>query len=701
MEERQTRTEVVQVRQPKLIVFSGPPLSGKSALSKQLWRDGVGQRLEMDEIRKRITPASDHNKAHRDVAYRTMHRQADELFASREETVIVDATYAPREHRAGLHLLADKWNADVYLVECRVSPNDSAQRFRDDRPPGHAATDLTESRVRELAARFPYHGGGLALDTSRDSEAVCANEIKSYLAAERPLVTLTDWVCAGTVTSTGPEEPTAATNVEATPKRRISKWSRFQALTFLLGAGLAAVVTVSLFAIGAWALIAETPQSGRRTEEWFAAAGALIAFLAVVEYLRNQRIVEALTVCSAGSTPRFGPVKEVHRSNRELVADYLERTIGNAVLPTNQAMPIDGIPIWFVVPPEPDESFDVQCKIDEKHSWDEPEVARAAAGPEAIAPYLPFNWREYASWRKWEARRQSYGLFPGNKAKLRVTSISEISSIRQEPKDAEGERSRRVLHVGGAKTSHETYLITEQSAHLEVPGQIPYLREFLEGPSWSERRVDLSQRGFAKSHYSLAVGVQTIVTTNDGFVVLQRRSHHVQAAAGGMGCSGGGHIEWTDINWRARWLGNSQQSLRRGMYREMREELGLGSECFYTDKEPFIAAAFNLRYGRDLNFYAHLHCKLTRQELAKGFRGSLPRPGFYVARDRWEVGHLAFVHVNDILDRRHTGSDRIVFSTSLEELLGDGRHVRGALYAFAKSGRLSDVRDDPHSSGWL
>jgi hypothetical protein len=101
---------------------------------------------------------------------------------------------------------------------------------------------------------------------------------------------------------------------------------------------------------------------------------------------------------------------------------------------------------------------------------------------------------------------------------------------------------------------------------------------------------------------------------------------------------------------------------------------------------PFVAAAFNLRYGRDLNFYCHLTSRLSRDEIARRFvlrRRPLDwLTGAY--RDRWEVAHLVFVPVEAI------GADGVP-NLELNEMLGDSRHVRGALHAFGVSGRRTHV----------
>jgi len=221
------------------------------------------------------------------------------------------------------------------------------------------------------------------------------------------------------------------------------------------------------------------------------------------------------------------------------------------------------------------------------------------------------------------------------------------------------------------------------------------MREFFEGDPWRERRLELHRVRAASARYSLIVSVAVIVTTVEGFLVLQRRSHLVQAAVGGIAASATGTVRWRDLEVH-RPVGQGARrridltvrsgSLRRAVFRQLREEIALSRDDFEEDPAPFLAAAFNLRYGRDLSFYCHLASRLTRAEVSKRFamRRGLRARLKGVGKDRWEAAHLVFVPVEEIAA---DGSP----SPFLSSILGDSRHVRGALYAFAMSERRDTV----------
>jgi hypothetical protein len=85
-------------------------------------------------------------------------------------------------------------------------------------------------------------------------------------------------------------------------------------------------------------------------------------------------------------------------------------------------------------------------------------------------------------------------------------------------------------------------------------------------------------------------------------------------------------------------------------------------------KRPFIAAASNLRYGRDLNFYCCFRTHLRAEDIGVQRRK---------ARDRWEVANLVFL-------RRNCVSVRAIRSGQLGRNLSKrARHLVGALYAWA------------------
>ncbi len=87
-----------------LIVFAGPPCSGKSTLAAELARRRGLPHLSMDATRQRILPGT-HTAADRRAAYRAMH-WATELLAHAGASVILDAPYRLPEDREELARLA-------------------------------------------------------------------------------------------------------------------------------------------------------------------------------------------------------------------------------------------------------------------------------------------------------------------------------------------------------------------------------------------------------------------------------------------------------------------------------------------------------------------------------------------------------------------------------------------------------------------
>jgi len=665
-----------------IIVFAGPPLSGKTKLSKRLSRRRDIKRYSVDEIRRRELPHSDQTKRDRNVGYRVMHRKVARYLSRKPcgSSVIVDATYGPPEHRSALVELARSHETPICLIECRTSPNDAAQRFRA-RKGGHAAVDLTEARVREIAATFTHYGGGLSVDTSMHAKRDCLRMIEAHIDSQETLAMPDDWAADRAL---GERALIPISDRDAdliAPRSRLQAWGQLVAIGLF-------VVTALGFALFGFISLSGVVEEAPDPAEFFGAAGALLTVAAFFRFLSAPSMQRALNVVRAGSGPRFGPATEVKRSNRELVQDYLERVPPETRESLLARMPptSDGlrdVPVVFLIEPQSDLSFDVRCALDGPR-WSEKAIAKRAME----GPFRTFSWPEFARWQRALSRRDYYGWTRLGTRHLRITDVGR-------PVLGDGVS---ILRATGSPIRYEDYLVTEQSARLEIEGQLPYLREFFEGPRWNAREVDLTPEGFGREHsYSLMASVQAIITTKDDKVVLQRRSRHVHAAGGGIASSAGGSADWSDVQSRLRRVLSGRherswrhdRSLRVSLFREIGEELGLQPHDFEEDSAPFIAAALNLRYGRDLNFYAHLRYQRSSADFIARFerrrwwqlRAASRWAGINRGKDSWEVAHLVLLPIAEI---NPDGS----LSPRGSEIVGSGRHVRGALCALARSGRL-------------
>ena len=176
-----------------IVVFSGPPCSGKSQLGQMLSARRGCLHLEMDAVRVRLLPDSAHTRQDRQVAYRAMHLAA-EAAARAGAGVIVNACYSHASDRRDIEQAAQRAGVPLYLVEFRVSAPVAVARWQSRRR-AHPGADLTEERVRELVERFPYFGGGQTVDGEQPAEQILKS-IEDYLAHGTPL-TLGSWSASG------------------------------------------------------------------------------------------------------------------------------------------------------------------------------------------------------------------------------------------------------------------------------------------------------------------------------------------------------------------------------------------------------------------------------------------------------------------------------------------------------------------------
>jgi predicted kinase len=170
-------------RHSKLLVIAGPPCSGKSTLAEAIEKRLRYRWLSIDRILGKLIPNSDHGETDRDIAYRAVHLLANELLRV-GCNILVDATYGRAPHREAVAMLATTSGVSVYLIECRVSPEIAAARFR--KRTYHPAVDLDESRVCHLASQYRYSGQGLIIDAEMPLSDALEQSI-AYLANGKPI----------------------------------------------------------------------------------------------------------------------------------------------------------------------------------------------------------------------------------------------------------------------------------------------------------------------------------------------------------------------------------------------------------------------------------------------------------------------------------------------------------------------------------
>ncbi len=168
----------------RIIVFSGPPCSGKSTLGAKLSTTRSIPHLELDAIRARILPDSRNTREDHLTVHRAMHMVA-EVFLDLNMNVIANAMYNNIEERRDVEELAARLSAPLYLVECRVTPQIALQRYASGGR--RAGYELTAERVLDLVNTFPYYGRGLVVD-STDPLNDCITEIEQYLKSGKPLI---------------------------------------------------------------------------------------------------------------------------------------------------------------------------------------------------------------------------------------------------------------------------------------------------------------------------------------------------------------------------------------------------------------------------------------------------------------------------------------------------------------------------------
>lgn len=300
------------------------------------------------------------------------------------------------------------------------------------------------------------------------------------------------------------------------------------------------------------------------------------------------------------------------------------------------------------------------------------------------------DWNGFVMWRQKE-RREEYAMTYSHEYGLRCVGLDN-----QKPDDT--------CIINAAKCTYDEYVSTELAVNFCAPGSLPDMRRLFEGESWDDGNLDLLNVAESARRYSMRVSVTGLVLTDDDYFILQRRSavvgHGLGSLAGAVNGAADYYADccdWDNLKWLLQgkayaavpysfheWIsrlelgGPRRWDLAKSALREVREEIGLLDTVFYKSnqeergvppfKRPFIAAAYNLRYGRDLNFYCCFRTLLKSEEISAQRKN---------ARDRWEVEDLVFLHRDEV-------TMQAIISGALERILPNrARHLLGALYAWA------------------
>lgn len=158
----------------KLVVFAGPPCTGKSTVGRALgWAH-----LEMDAARMALLPEAAHTRADRQVAYRAVLWSAGYLLRY-TDIVICNGGFGHAGDREGCLAVAREAGASVYVAEFTAPLAVLLERNRARRD-SHPGLDLTDERVTEIATTYPWWGAGIVVDSTRPVDE-CVEAVRAFV----------------------------------------------------------------------------------------------------------------------------------------------------------------------------------------------------------------------------------------------------------------------------------------------------------------------------------------------------------------------------------------------------------------------------------------------------------------------------------------------------------------------------------------
>ena len=510
----------------KIVIFCGHPCGGKTTVRKvflSLFRGAPS--FAMDDLRKTWMPGQIHNKSRRDAAYRIMHHEV--IKALRTQSIIaVDASYFPTRARAEIAEIAKRFRADIYIVQCVCDAEVAVDRFlgRLRREPDHAGTDLSVSRVRDLANQYHGFDGGLTVETTNNPKPreILAILHEYILSPHR--VDPCEWARHWYSALPRPQKPPARATGKlssATLKRARGTlfWHRF-AYVFIFVFLIIGGITLALYSfirlraeVPAWTCWRSPFHSlwnGLAASSWpdiatgatftITATGVIGIFLVFFKETERKRKA-ARNVVDSGKVPMFNLPDGANEtpSDREIYYGYQCRMRE----PERAKMPIPDIPIYFIVTPQQGKTFSV---IAEKAAREILSVLQDEATKQSL------DWKGFSAWR-WDAWSKDYAL----KAKSAEKNLRCGGHLER---SADGSR----YTIPARFSRYSDYVVRELSVNLCAPGELPDMRRLFEGSDWDDEFLDLSNLKDAARRYSLRLSVTGIVLTNDDYFVLQRRS---------------------------------------------------------------------------------------------------------------------------------------------------------------------------------
>lgn len=145
---------------PKLIIVGGSIATGKTTVSKFLAEKTGFVRIALDEIKEAIFDVGGYKdrawSKEIGIAAHPVFRQLIQMYLSRGESVIADATFIWQEDRIWLQEFSSKHNAELIQIWMMADPQIARQRFIDrsltTRHPGHC--DSIETVISEFDERY-------------------------------------------------------------------------------------------------------------------------------------------------------------------------------------------------------------------------------------------------------------------------------------------------------------------------------------------------------------------------------------------------------------------------------------------------------------------------------------------------------------------------------------------------------------------